>query len=139
MDKELYITLETKENLEELQRALLDEDGKEWFNPAPRVINTGIGRPLTLHEQIKRVFHQLSAEVHQQGVETIEESDDFMILSDFEVPEMDSKYEIMEDEVTGKVVPDEEESEVDDAGEVDGPGPAHGDDNQGLGESKEIT
>lgn len=99
MDRELYITEETKNNLENLSRALLDpKDGKEWHNPAPKLLHTGVGRPLTLQEQIKRVFVSVSRDAEMQGRETVEEANDFDVSDEFETEMTDSRYTVMTDE-----------------------------------------
>ena len=83
MDNELYVTEETFNNLNNLTRALLNEDGKEVHNPEPKVMHTSVNRPPTLAEQIQRVIRtQVSQQAAEQGHETFAESMDLDIPED---------------------------------------------------------
>lgn len=99
------------EDLKGIVESLIGEDGKEYPDPHRKFIQSDV-RPPSLKEQIERILtsRKLMAEMVQNGIETIEEADDF------DVGEMDdaapSGYEVMEDEVLNSDVlrPASEES-----------------------------
>lgn len=106
MRKDLYITPELYkdfENLNEylcqLEKAHLDANGYEVPNPKPLVLLTGLGQPLTLQQQIKRLFrNELSNAARRQGHETEAEANDFEVFDAFDSEIQRSKYEVMTDD-----------------------------------------
>lgn len=105
----IFITPELMKDLTKLTTSYLNEFGEEVNNPKPMAIPSGLKRPPTLQEQIKRVLRtELSRQVSEQGMETFEEAFDFDVDED---PEPMGKYDVMEDEVP-LTVPLKNESEV---------------------------
>lgn len=76
--------------------ATFDSQGRQVPDPRPVEVPAGLGRPLSLHDEIKRfVRMELSRAAQAQALETFEENDDFDVedeeelpLSDYEVREM---------------------------------------------------
>lgn len=85
----------TKEELEALVVAVIDEEGREWGNPIPVSVDV-TPRPLTIKEQIKRLLRvELAARAEAQDAESFEEANDFEVeeedgepLSGYEVVDM---------------------------------------------------
>lgn len=106
MRKDFYITEELykdfankHEFLCTLTRSMHDEKGHEVPNPKPMVIHTDDTRPLTLHEQIKRLFRgEMSRQVQRQGAESFDQADDFDVNDPFDEELNNSRYEVMTDE-----------------------------------------
>lgn len=105
MRKNLYLTPQLYEKFESLHDYLctiedshLDENGSEVPNPMPLVIpGFEDSRPLTLHEQIKRLFKtEMSHQAQVQGAESFEEANDFNIPEE-SLPDT-TQYTVMEDE-----------------------------------------
>lgn len=93
----MKITQELYDTLKELRYSMIGEDGKEYPNPVPTHINTGLERPLTLQEQIQRVLRtELSKQAQQQGLETFDESEDFEITDDFDGDLPNTRYMVQE-------------------------------------------
>lgn len=86
-----------KDTLEGLNRAVLDEKGRELLCPTPLNINIDNEKPLTLKEQIERVTRadKLLRE-QDESIETFEESEDFDVVDDFDAPPVMSQYEFVE-------------------------------------------
>lgn len=100
MREKIIITEELFRQLEENQAALLSDDGREILDPRPMTVPTGLGRPETLKDQIRRVLRQeLSDQASRQGFESEEEANDFDVGDEFERGEsLNTKYTVMEDE-----------------------------------------
>lgn len=102
----LYITEDLYKDFENLHEYLctieeshLDDRGREIPNPKPHMIDLDLGRPLTLAEQIKRLFRQnLSEQMVRQGQESFQEANDFDIPEERGNFPDNSKYTVMEDE-----------------------------------------
>lgn len=106
------MTTDLKDTLEGLERAVLDENGRELLCPTPCNINIDNERPLTLKEQIERVTRaDRLLQEQQSGIETFEESEDFDVTNEFDTAEPVSAYDYvpMEEEY---LEPPPEESEV---------------------------
>lgn len=89
--------IENQITIGELQRCILTDDGYEVNNPLPLVLDTGLKRPPTLAEQIKRVLRaEIDRSAMDGGMESYEDANDFDVDEE-ELPV--SKYEVMEDEV----------------------------------------
>lgn len=94
ISKELY------NKLTQLDRAYMNEKGQEMLNPIP-FQPTGV-RPksMSLKEQIKRILKtEMSLQMHQQEMETLDEANDFDVQDGFDIEES-SIYE-MDDEYLG--------------------------------------
>lgn len=92
----MKITKEFMEKLESITNSI-HVNGKEYCNPIPTHIPVEGERPLTLKEQVQRLFkNELSAMAESQEYETFEESQDFEIPDEFEIPL--SKYQKMLEE-----------------------------------------
>lgn len=84
------------EDLESLCHAIIDDDGKEINNPVPNVVYTGLNRPPTLQEQIKRVLYsELNTRSSLQGTESVEESQDFEVAEELS-HEIESMYQTID-------------------------------------------
>lgn len=93
------ITEDLLSDLTALATAYLDPKGREIPNPKPLVLHTKLNRPLTLQEQIERVFKgRLSDQAQRQGYETLEESQDFDMDDDFDRFD-ESIYQVIDEEV----------------------------------------
>lgn len=118
VDKETYKRLCT------LINADLNDEGKELLNPEPVVLNTGINKPLTLQEQIKRIIKtQVATDAHLQGAESFEEADDFDVDDGFETEVNSSKYELVEEEFIPDQSAHHADAEPQDEPEVQEPPP----------------
>ncbi len=92
----MEISKEMLKKMTEYGLAYLTDDGKEINDPRPTTLHTGLVKPLTLSEQVKRLMHQeLSHQAIDQGHESEEEANDFDIESD---PEVKGNYDLMEEE-----------------------------------------
>lgn len=110
IDKELYDHLET------LGKAVHTPDGRELHNPIPKVAHLGLGRPLTLQEQIQRLLRvELSRQAAAQEHETFEEAQDFNVGDDFIDGDDSSPYTdlMVEEYVLDKPMPKAAASEGD--------------------------
>lgn len=77
----------------------LDENGHEIPDPRPMAIPSGLGRPETLEEQVRRLVR--SNAFTEPGQETFEEAEDFDVDDDFDPS---TPYELQFDPVLGKEV-----------------------------------
>lgn len=93
------ITKEVYDRLCTLINADLNDEGKELLNPQPLTMPSGLKRPLSLAEQIKRIIKaDVSFQAFQQGHESFEEADDFDVDDGFETEVNSSIYEVVEEE-----------------------------------------
>ncbi len=91
--------------LAKLTRALLDEKGRELPNPNPLYVEVTPKR-LNLQQQIKRLLNtELSRQAYDQGFESFEESNDFEVEDEFDIPESNTQYEILEEETVIEAPP----------------------------------
>lgn len=89
-----FITQELFEHLRGLNRCDYDEHGRELCNPVPLEVDVSLQKPLSLKERVQRLLrNELSQQVSAQGFETFEESQDFDVYDDFDVPEALTPYE----------------------------------------------
>lgn len=96
---EMKVTKELYDKLILLRSAELDPKGHELLNPKPMFLECGLEAPLTLQQRIQRILkRELSAQAEMQGRETFEESNDFDVSDDFDSPEIQSKYDLVEEE-----------------------------------------
>lgn len=71
---------------------VLDERGREVLDPTPVSMPVGFKRPMSIQEQIRiLVKTELSRKAHEEGNETFDEADDFVIGDE---PELRSRYEL---------------------------------------------
>lgn len=64
---------------------MLDENGHEILDDTPVAIPTKFSRPPTLAEQVRQLVKgAMSAQAAEQGYETFEEADDFMVGDDYD-------------------------------------------------------
>lgn len=83
-----------------LRRAQLDPLGREINNPVPVVFNTGLGKPVSFAEKVRRaVRNEISRAQEEQGKESFEEANDFDVDDDFNFEAQASQYELMKDEL----------------------------------------
>lgn len=92
-------------------RSELDEKGHEIPDPKPKILRVGLGRPLTLQEQIARVLTTKKfIDESESQVETFEESQDFdtgedsLITSPYEITEMEEEILPAPDPSTGGII-----------------------------------
>lgn len=86
-----------KEIYEQMKKARhsMDYQGRDLVNPLPMNVPIGVKRPPSLKEQIQRVIRQeVSYHAYHQGMESIEESEDFDVEDGDEVEEFVSPYEV---------------------------------------------
>lgn len=96
--QKVKITEEIFAELDRLGRSLHDSLGREVPDPRPAVVPTDLGRPESLKDQIRRILRQeVSDQVASQGMETFEESQDFDVESDFDLPEPESIHTLTEE------------------------------------------
>lgn len=64
----------------------IDDKGREILDPTPLAVSVRLKRPPTLAEQVKMLLSQeaFRRRLHEEGVETFEESDDFDCDEDFD-------------------------------------------------------
>ncbi len=92
----MEITKEMLKKFEKYGIAELSEDGREVNDPRPMVIHTGLVKPLTLSEQVKRLMKvELSHQALDYGKETEEEANDFDVEDENLIT---SNYDLMEEE-----------------------------------------
>jgi len=95
----MRITKDIFKHVTKLKTAYLNKDGKEVGNPKPMVLPVGMQRPASLQEQIERVVRQkMSQKQIDEGIETFEEANDFDVTDEFELAELKSNYDLLEDE-----------------------------------------
>lgn len=88
------------QELTDIEKAIIGEDGKEYNNPKPVKVHAG-PRKLTLKEQLKRVMREIEHEAVSQGEESIEEAMNFDTGEDKELedhepyPAMDPDLEML--------------------------------------------
>lgn len=105
----MKITKETFNKLKALDRAIIDEHGREILNPVPAEFPSTLQRPTSMIEQMKRVIKQeLDLQAQAQGMESFKEADDFDVPDDFDLEVM-SKYELttLQEEYIEENWPDE--------------------------------
>lgn len=94
----MKISRETFDELQALDKAMLNDKGQEMFNPMPKEIPSGLKEPDTLEKRIIRILkNQVSQQAERQQYESLEEADDFD-LDDEMVVEL-SGYELLESEI----------------------------------------
>lgn len=88
----------TKEIIEALKHALIDEMGREINNPVPLEVEVG-PKKVCINDEIRRVVAtEISKRAMEMGKESYEEANDFDVDDDFEKSEIRSQYEIMDDD-----------------------------------------
>lgn len=67
-------------------RTMFNKKGEEIPDPTPVSIDTGIKKPLTINEMIRKLVKDESfrASLEAKGIETFEEADDFEIGDDYD-------------------------------------------------------
>lgn len=92
----MKVTREFMEKLESITNSI-HVNGKEYCNPIPNYIPMEGDRVPSLKEQVQRLFrNELSALAEAQEFETFEESQDFDIPDEYEIPL--SRYQKMLEE-----------------------------------------
>lgn len=84
--------------MNEIDKAImmLDENGLESLDPTPMQIPAGIRRPRSIQEKVKdMVRYELSRVAGQEGHETWEEADDFVVGDE---PELMSPYQLSDEQ-----------------------------------------
>lgn len=103
----MNITKELLEELRSLKQAKITPEG-EMLNPT-RMFVPGEEKRLTLQQRIQRVLRsELSKQAAEQDMETFEESQDFDVDGEFDMPEPESEYALMEEEYLPEKVVDPE-------------------------------
>ena len=93
-----------KINLTKLKRSILSKNGGEYHNPQPKVHNTGLNRPPTLQQQIQRLLkNEMSLAAEKNDMETFDESNDFDITDEFDQSELESSYQLLQEEIPDTV------------------------------------
>ena len=108
----MKISKKTYDELSHLGSAILNAEGQEINNPKPMLLSTDVKRPPTLQEQIQRVLRSnVSKEAHEQGFETLDESQDFDIEDSFDSKDPDTIYQVLDEEIP-VMQPEKEESKL---------------------------
>jgi len=95
----MIVTKDLYDKLSKLKTGYLDKGGHEILNPRSMAIPSGLNRPPSLQEQIKRVLKvELSRQAAEQDMETFEESQDFKVSDEFDTEELQTQYELVEEE-----------------------------------------
>ena len=85
--------------INETKHSILSPDGGEIPNPTPVEVPARAYEHQTLQERIQRIMRTtISAEAAEQGNETFEESNDFDIDDSFDTKDVQSKYDLVEEE-----------------------------------------
>lgn len=96
MRQPLYVTPDLAKQLDSLVSSLLDSHGHEVPNPVPHSPPSGLLRPPTLQDQIKRLLRiEVSRQAQQQGRETFDEANDFDIGDMDDAPM--SRYQMVDE------------------------------------------
>lgn len=82
----MRISEETLKKLIGLTESMIGEDGLEYPNPNPLVVDVGPKR-LSLRDQVKRILREeVSKEAYKQGFETFDEANDFDVEDEDPLP-----------------------------------------------------
>lgn len=91
----------TKEHLDKIKEtgtAILDGKGREILDPVPLTIHTELTRPLSLMEQLQRIRRAEALHKEMMEDETEDESNDFKVEDEPEMPLTSYEFDAMEAE-----------------------------------------
>lgn len=95
----MKISKELRDQLVCLTESMIGEDGLEYCNPNPMVVDVGPKR-LSLEEQIERILRrEISRVAYKEGLETFEEANDFEVPDEDPLPMSGFEFEEMKEEV----------------------------------------
>ena len=100
----MKLTQKQFDKLKKLDKAIIDEHGREILNPVPAKFPAQLQRPTSTIELMKRVVRQeLAISAQKQGFESFEDADDFDVPDDFDVEAL-TQYEMsdLEEEMVYK-------------------------------------